>query len=37
MQIRPIKKADMAEYPKALHHIGLLAIELPATVGLLFI
>jgi hypothetical protein len=31
------KKADVAEHPEELHHVGLLVNEPPATTGLLFI
>jgi hypothetical protein len=31
------KKADVAEYPKVLDHVGLLANEPPGTAELLFI
>ena len=31
------KKADVAEYPKAFDHVGLLNIEPPGRTGLLFI
>ncbi|MCE9551825.1 MAG: hypothetical protein K8T91_00385 [Planctomycetes bacterium] len=34
---RPTKKADVAEYPEVLHHVGLLFIEPPGTSGLLLI
>jgi hypothetical protein len=30
------KKADVAERPKAFHHVGLLVNEPPGTAGLLF-
>jgi hypothetical protein len=31
------KKADVAEYPKAFNHVGLLVNELSSYAGLLFI
>ena len=33
---RPLKKADVAEYPEVFDHVGLLFNEPPGTAGLPF-